>query len=100
VSTLSEREKIIEYIRHYFGQTEVRRVSVFGSLARNEAESDSDIDLLLELDEPIGYLKIIEYKLALEKALHRQVDLLTPQSISPKIRPYIQADLQVIYENS
>ena len=96
----SEREKIIQQIQTYFTGTGVRRVSLFGSLGRNEFTPGSDIDLLLEVDEPIGYLKIIEYKLALEDLLQRDVDLLTPASISPRIRPYIQKELTLIYENS
>ena len=97
---MNEREKIIQQIQDYFTDTAVRRVSLFGSLARNEFDSTSDVDLLMEVDEPIGYLKIIEYKLALEEFLHRKVDLLTPEGISPKIRPYIQKELKLIYEDS
>jgi predicted nucleotidyltransferase len=97
---VNEREKIIQQIQTYFAGTGVRRVSLFGSFARNEFDPRSDVDLLMEVDEPIGYLKIIEYKLALEKFLQRKVDLLTPEGISPKIRPYIQKELKLIYENS
>lgn len=97
---MNEREQIIQQIQDYFANTAVRRVSLFGSFARNDFDSGSDVDLLMEVDEPIGYLKIIEYKLALEKFLHRNVDLLTPEGISPKIRLYIQKELQLIYENS
>ena len=96
---VTEREKIIQQIRDYFAHTDVRRVSLFGSFARDEIDTVSDVDLLMEVDEPIGYLKIIEYKLALEKSLKRKVDLLTPEGISPKIRSYIQKELQLIYEN-
>lgn len=100
MKNMNEREKIIQQIQEFFAETEVRRVSLFGSLARNKFDPASDVDLLLEVDEPIGYLKIIEYKLALEKFLHRKVDLLTPEGISPRIRPYIQKELKLIYENS
>ncbi len=96
----TERETIIQQIQTYFAGTGIRRVSMFGSLGRNELTPDSDVDLLLEVDEPIGYLKIIEYKLALEDLLQRKVDLLTPASISPRIRPYIQKELTLVYENS
>lgn len=98
-SIVDERNKIIHQIQHYFANTNVRRVSLFGSFARNDANSTSDIDLLMEVDEPIGYLKIIEHKLQLEETLKRKVDLLTPKGISPKIYPYIQQELKLIYEN-
>jgi len=89
--TINDRENIIQQIKVYFAKTDVRRISLFGSFARNESTAMSDVDLLMEVDEPIGYLKIIEYKLALE-------DLLTLEGISLKIRPYIQKELQLIYE--
>jgi predicted nucleotidyltransferase len=72
---------------------------MFGSFARDDSGSGSDVDLLMELDEPIGYLKIIEFKQGLEKRLGKNVDLLTPDGISPKIRPFIDKDLVLIYEN-
>ena len=96
--TINQKENIIQHIKTYFAETDVRRISLFGSFARDESDVTSDVDLLMEVDEPIGYLKIIEYKLALEDLLHRNVDLLTPEGISPKIRPYIQEELQLIYE--
>lgn len=96
---MNEREKIIQQIRDYFAATDVRRVFLFGSMARNEFNPVSDVDLLMEVDAPIGYLKIVEYKLALEEVLGRTVDLLTPGGISPKIHPHIQAELKLIYEN-
>lgn len=99
MQTVNEKEKIIQQIQTYFSSTTVRRVSLFGSLARNEFKAGSDVDLLVEVDEPIGYLKIIEYKLALETCLHRNVDLLTPQGISPRIWPYVQKEMKLIYEN-
>lgn len=45
--------------------------------------------------------KIIQqiHDLALQDKLGRNVDLLTPAGISPKIRPYIRAELKLIYEN-
>ncbi|MDM8549764.1 nucleotidyltransferase family protein [Desulfobacterales bacterium HSG2] len=98
--SINERNRIIQQIRDFFSGTDACRVSVFGSFARNETHSLSDVDLLMEVSEPVGYLKIIEYKLALEKMLRRKVDLLTPDGISPKIRPHIYKELTLIYENT
>ncbi|HRV92272.1 MAG TPA: nucleotidyltransferase domain-containing protein [Anaerolineae bacterium] len=51
---MNEREKIIQQIRDYFAGTDVRRVFLFGSMARNEFNPVSDVDLLMEVDAPIG----------------------------------------------
>ena len=46
--------KIIQQIHDYFAETDVRRVSLFGSLARDAFTPASDVDLLMEVDAPIG----------------------------------------------
>ncbi len=95
-----DKEAIIKIIRDYFANTEVKKVYLFGSFARDESLPLSDIDLLMELEKPIGYLRIIEHKQELEKILFRKIDLLTSGAISPKIYPHIKKDLKLIYEKS
>ncbi len=71
---------------------------MFGSYAKNLEKENSDIDILIELSQSVGLMKLIEYKLDLEDLLHLKVDLLTPASISPKIFSLIEKDLKLIYE--
>lgn len=71
----------------------VRRIGLFGSHAREEAREESDIDLIVEFDAgKKNYDNFIELCFFLEELLGRKVDLLTPESISPVIRPYIEKD--------
>ena len=77
----------------------VQRVWLFGSLTRGTDYAESDVDLLMELESPVGYLKIIEIKQALEDQLRRKVDLLTPAGVSPRILKCIEKDRVLIYEN-
>ena len=65
---------------------------VFGSVARGEERPDSDVDLLIDLDEGRGFDDYLALAEALEKLLHRRVDLLLNRSLSPHFRPYIEAD--------
>lgn len=76
----------------------VNRVGIFGSFARNEARSDSDIDILVDFKDTFGLLKLIQIENKLSKLLNRKVDLITTRSLDPKIKPFIENDLQVIYE--
>ena len=85
-------------ISGYFLDKSVKKAFVFGSYAKNSEEENSDIDILIELSQSVGLMKLIEYKLDLEDLLHMKVDLLTPASISPKIFPLIEKDLKLIYE--
>lgn len=73
----------------------VRRIALFGSLARGEANADSDVDLLVEF-EPGG--KSFDHFLALsellERLLGRRVDLVTTEALSPCIGPHILAEAE------
>jgi len=58
----------------------VQRVSLFGSFAKETAQESSDIDLIVELQRPIG-LKFVELVEYLEMLLGRKVDVLTPAGL-------------------
>jgi predicted nucleotidyltransferase len=64
----------------------VASLSLFGSVARDEADPDSDIDLLVEFSEPVGLFKFIELKAYLEDLLDSKVDLGTPRSLKPHMK--------------
>jgi uncharacterized protein len=53
----------------------VRSLSLFGSVARDEAGADSDVDLLVEFNRAIGLFEFIEVRLYLEDILGCSVDL-------------------------
>ncbi|MGY2975781.1 nucleotidyltransferase family protein [Thermostichus sp. MS-CIW-37] len=64
----------------------VKSLMLFGSVARDEAQTDSDIDLLVEFDRPVGLFTFVRLKRYLEKILESPVDLGTPDSL----KPYLQ----------
>lgn len=66
----------------------VRSISVFGSVARDEASADSDVDILVDYDEKKipGLFGFIGLKHHLESLLGRSVDLATPDSLHPALR--------------
>jgi predicted nucleotidyltransferase len=65
------------YLKSHFG---VKRIGLFGSFAAHTAREDSDIDLVVEFDVPIGF-KFMLLAEFLEDKLGRKVDLLTPDGI-------------------
>ncbi len=85
-------------IKQYFSEKPVKKVQVFGSFARNEANEKSDIDLIITMDYSIGLFKLAKYKFDLESLLHKKVDLATEPSISPDFYEIIQKDLKTVYE--
>jgi len=67
-------------------------VRLFGSVARGEASPTSDIDLLVKMDRGRSLLDLIELSQELESFLHRKVDILTDEGLSPYLAQRIQAE--------
>jgi predicted nucleotidyltransferase len=89
----------ITIIKSFFADKPVLRACFFGSYSRQEAVTDSDIDILVDLDysQHIG-LGFVQMKLDLEEQLHKAVDLVSSQTISQRILPFVNKDKQLIYE--
>jgi predicted nucleotidyltransferase len=64
----------------------IASLSVFGSVARDEARSDSDVDILVEFAQPVGLFQFIELQQRLESLMGCKVDLGTPRSLKPRIK--------------
>ncbi|MDP1624340.1 MAG: nucleotidyltransferase family protein [bacterium] len=71
----------------------VHSLMLFGSVARNEATSTSDVDLLVEFNRPVGYFGLFALQDYLEKLLGCPVDLGTPDSLKPYIKERIMGEL-------
>ncbi len=71
----------------------VKSLSLFGSVARDEAASSSDVDLLVEFNRPVGYFGLFALQDHLEKLLGCRVDLGTPDSLKPRIREHVMGEL-------
>src|SRR3989344_5101527 len=72
-------------------------LGLFGSYARNQERNDSDIDLLVEYNRPVGYLTHAKVENILEDFFNKPVDLTFRNSIKPRIKPYIMQDLKTVY---
>ena len=76
----------------------IRRLSLFGSVLRDDFRPDSDVDVLVEFEPGhIPGLAFIDIQNELSALLGRPVDLLTPKSISRWIRAQVMADAEVQY---
>lgn len=77
-----------EEIRRLFT---VRRIGLFGSYLQGTHSERSDIDLVVELEDPT-FDHYMDLKFYLEDLLGRPVDLVLAETIKPRIRPLIQRD--------
>ncbi len=71
----------------------VRVIGVFGSVARGEDRSDSDIDLLVELPARMGLLGLGRLQQAVEELLEASVDIVPETDLKPGVCPNVEADL-------
>jgi uncharacterized protein len=73
----------------------VGRFGIFGSYARNEENASSDLDILVELNQPIG-LSFIDLADELEALMQMKVDLVSRKGIKPKYFQAIEQDIQYV----
>src|SRR5690554_4843864 len=90
--------KKIETINNYFRTRPVLKAYLFGSYVRGEADNQSDIDILVDLDysQKIG-LRFIQMKIDLERLLNAKVDLVSSNGLSKYIKPLIDNEKKLIY---
>jgi predicted nucleotidyltransferase len=76
----------------------VLRAYLFGSYARESADNESDIDILVDLDysQKIG-LGFIQMQLDLQKILNLKVDLVSSNGLSQYLKPIIDQEKKLIY---
>jgi len=67
----------------------VARLSLFGSFARDEGREDSDVDLLVEFERPIGLFAFARLQRELGDYIGRPVELVTPAALKPQLRDRI-----------
>jgi predicted nucleotidyltransferase len=67
----------------------VKSLALFGSVARDEARPDSDVDLLVEFDQPVGLFTFIGLQQFLEILLGYKVDLGTLRSLKPRLKDIV-----------
>lgn len=71
----------------------VKSLLLFGSVARNEATTASDVDLLVEFSRPVGYFGLFALQDYLESLLGCSVDLGTPDSLKPYFKERVMGEL-------
>jgi predicted nucleotidyltransferase len=80
-----------EIVRRVVETVQPEKIILFGSAARGEMGRDSDIDLLVELDEPT-FDHYMDLKFFLEELLGRPVDLVLKDAVKPRLRKPIMAE--------
>lgn len=85
---LSEEEK--KAIAEKLKDEDARKVELFGSFARKDADKESDVDLLVDFSEPKTLLDVARIERELSEKMGKEVDLVTEESLSPHIADRIK----------
>ena len=86
------KESILPILQRYG----VSKAALFGSVVKNRMRTNSDIDILVQIDKDISLLDFVGLKLELEQALKTDVDVVEYETIKPLLRETILKEQQVI----
>ena len=86
------RPEILELARQYRG----REVWVFGSCARGELSTESDIDFLVEFESDFRLTDIIRLTQGLEDLLGRKVDVVPKHALRKELEDYVTGEMQAL----
>ena len=94
--------KIINILKDFFSKLPVEKAWVFGSYARGEETSESDVDILVRYSEDtcLGLFGIAEIIDKLEKLLGKKVDLVEEDTLYPRVAKMVNAEKIQIYERN
>jgi hypothetical protein len=93
---MMKNEHIMEFLKAHkqeiMERFAVRRIGLFGSVLRGSAGDKSDVDILVELDQPT-FDHYMDLKFFLEDRLGRPVDLVLADSLKPRLKPIITREV-------
>ena len=73
----------------------VKRLGLFGSYVRETADADSDIDLLVDLEE-LTFDAYMGLRIFLEDLFDKKIDLVISRSVKPRVRPHIEKEIEYV----
>ena len=90
-------EKIVEFCKRHH----IRKLSMFGSVLREDFRQDSDIDILVEFEPGhVHGLAFFSMQDELSEIIGHKVDLNTPKVLSPYFRDEVLKEAEVLYDRS
>ncbi len=100
--TVQTKERIFTLLQDHqnrIRQFGVKRLGLFGSFVRQQQDAESDIDVLVEFElERKTFDTFMQLAAFLEAVFERRVELVTPESLSPYVGPYILREIEYILE--
>jgi predicted nucleotidyltransferase len=95
------QENIKQVVQDYFRDKPVNEVYLFGSYARGEAKEDSDVDLIVEIDDTKKRLSLFDFirlQLGIENSLNKKVDLIESHLFFSGVKKRTEKEKLILYK--
>jgi len=97
VKTKNEIFSIIKKNQTQIKKFGIKRLGIFGSFVRNDNKKNSDIDILVEFEEnQKSFDNFMDTSYLLDDLFGKKVELVTAESLSPYIQPYIMKEIEYV----
>ncbi len=100
MTSIQTKEELLNVLLQYKDTLKsygVNRIGLFGSFVKDRQNAESDIDLLVEfLPDQKNFRNFINLAFFLEDMLNRKVELVTAESLSPYLKPYILKEVEYV----
>lgn len=95
------KEHIRSTVQKYFSDKPVNKVYLFGSYARGDANENSDVDLIVEIDDSkkrLSLFDVIGLQLGIENSLNKKVDLIESHLFFPSAKMQAEKEKLILYK--
>jgi predicted nucleotidyltransferase len=89
---INKLQQIKPYLQQKYA---IKTVGLFGSFADGTYTDNSDIDIMVEFDKPMGW-QFFTLEKYLEDTLNRKIDLVTANALKEQFKPFILSQMQYI----
>jgi len=95
MNPLMKRDEVLSVLTSHWSELNrlgVQSLALFGSVARDEARPDSDVDIVVEFYAPSTFDRYMDVKFYLEDHLGKKVDLVSWKSLKPQLREVVEKE--------
>jgi uncharacterized protein len=85
-------------LQEFAKKKQLKYLALFGSHARGEETTDSDIDLLVEYPPKTSLFDVVRMERELSHKIHKRVDLVSRKFLNEYVKPYVDKDIIPLYE--
>ena len=94
--TKEDIKKVLIKNKRILKKYKVNKIGIFGSFATGKMKKKSDVDLLVEFEDMIDLFDFVHLNDEIQQILKNRVDLVTPDTIKPYIKPKILKEVEWI----